>query len=334
MRPCLSLLVDPDNGNIVYAGTNGNGVYKSTDGGASFVRIGSPRRGIVFSLAKSGDKLYAATDLGACRVSRDGGATWRNTGAAEGRGLALSTDSAGAVYLGTNLEGAFVLPGDPSARPRANPKTSMRQGRPGQQVAAPRLEAAQELRLPGWARRRDRSFGPRARLLRSRRRTPRDRERRPQLEGRQPPWHASRAPPPSWRSTRSNPGASTRAHSGGGLFKSVDHGKHWVRRSFGFEQSDTSLPWPSTRSTIRCTSGTVFADGHLEEHRLRRHLHPHRSRPRRSSRRVSGPERPRDHGRSEQPHHRLLRRPRHRHLAIAGRRRELDQRRHEPRRRT
>ena len=59
-----ALLVDPSNGNIVYAGTNGNGVYKSIDGGASFVRVGSPRRGIVFSLAKSGDKLYAATDVG------------------------------------------------------------------------------------------------------------------------------------------------------------------------------------------------------------------------------------------------------------------------------
>ena len=57
-------LVDPSNGNIVYAGTNGNGVYKSINGGASFVRVGSPRRGIVFSLAKSGDKLYAGTDVG------------------------------------------------------------------------------------------------------------------------------------------------------------------------------------------------------------------------------------------------------------------------------
>ena len=108
----LALLVDPSNGNTVYAGTDGNGVYRSIDGGASFVRIGSPRRGIVFSLAKSGDRLYAGTDLGGVSVSRDCGATWRETGVAEGRGLALSTDSAGAVYLGTNLEGAFVLPGN------------------------------------------------------------------------------------------------------------------------------------------------------------------------------------------------------------------------------
>ncbi len=123
----LALLVDPSNGNIVYAGTDGNGVYKSIDGGASFARIGSPRRGIVFSLAKSGDKLYAATDVDGVSVSRDGGATWRNAGVAEGRGLALSTDSDGAVYLGTNLEGAFVLPAN-NHRPRL--------GRPRQRVAA------------------------------------------------------------------------------------------------------------------------------------------------------------------------------------------------------
>ena len=42
-----------------------------------------------------------------------------------------------------------------------------------------------------------------------------------------------RALPPSWCSIRSSLGASMRAHSGVGLFKSVDNGKHWSRRSFG-----------------------------------------------------------------------------------------------------
>ena len=108
----LALLVDPTNGNIVYAGTNGNGVYKSIDGGASFGESG--RRGA----ASSSRSPRAATSSTppptwtVSQVSRDGGATWRNAGVAEGRGLALSTDSAGAVYLGTNLEGAFVLPGN------------------------------------------------------------------------------------------------------------------------------------------------------------------------------------------------------------------------------
>jgi photosystem II stability/assembly factor-like uncharacterized protein len=106
----LALLVDPSNGSIVYAGSNGNGVYKSIDGGASFARIGSPQANVVFSLAKGGDKLYAGTNENGVSVSKDGGVTWKNTGVAEGRGYALSTDSAGALYLGTNFEGAFVLP--------------------------------------------------------------------------------------------------------------------------------------------------------------------------------------------------------------------------------
>ncbi len=104
-----SLLVDPTNSNVVYAGSNGNGVFKSTNAGATFVRVGSPRVGVVLSLAKSGDRLYAGTASEGVSVSEDGGATWKNTGVAEGLALVLSADSSGAVYLGTNFEGAFVL---------------------------------------------------------------------------------------------------------------------------------------------------------------------------------------------------------------------------------
>ena len=106
----LSIIVDPADSNMVYAGSNGNGVYKSTDGGATFVRVGSPREGVVLSLALSGGRLYAGTATEGVSVSEDGGATWRNTGAADGLALGLSVDSAGAVYLATNFEGAFVLP--------------------------------------------------------------------------------------------------------------------------------------------------------------------------------------------------------------------------------
>ena len=131
-------------------------------------------------------------------------------------------------------------------------------------------------------------------------------------------------------STRSSPDASTRAPTGCGFFKSVDHGKHWVRRVFGVGQPDHRRRGrrPGRSFGVR---GDRVCRRALEEHRLRRHLHPHRPRPGRASRRVPGLERPRDHGRSAQPHHRLLRRPRHRHLAIAGRRRELGQRRPERR---
>jgi photosystem II stability/assembly factor-like uncharacterized protein len=105
-----SFELDPANSDIVYAGSNGNGVYKSADAGATFVRVGSPRVGVVLSLAKSGNRLYAGTATEGVSVSEDEGVTWRNTGVAQGLALVLSADSAGAVYLGTNFEGAFVRP--------------------------------------------------------------------------------------------------------------------------------------------------------------------------------------------------------------------------------
>ena len=93
----------------VYAGSN-HGVFKSTDGGNTFALAGAPGNGIVYALAKSGPNLYAGTGGGGVWVSADDGATWTNTGIAEGIGLSLSTDTAGNLYAGTNFEGAFVKP--------------------------------------------------------------------------------------------------------------------------------------------------------------------------------------------------------------------------------
>ncbi len=48
----------------------------------------------MYSIVKSSHKLYAGTAGGGVSVSEDGGVTWTNTG----------------VYVGTNVDGAFVLP--------------------------------------------------------------------------------------------------------------------------------------------------------------------------------------------------------------------------------
>lgn len=102
-----SVLIDPANSNVIYAGTNGSGIFKSIDAGASFARIGSPRVGVVLSLAKSGGELYAGTASQGVSVSIDGGRNWTNTGVSTGLGLILSVDSGGTVFLGTNFDGAF-----------------------------------------------------------------------------------------------------------------------------------------------------------------------------------------------------------------------------------
>jgi len=105
-----SLYVDPANSNVIYAGSNGNGVYKSTNAGASFVRTGSPVVGVVLALAKSGKRLYAGTATQGVSVSKDDGATWTNTGISDGLGLVLSVGLNGSVYAGTNFDGVFEHP--------------------------------------------------------------------------------------------------------------------------------------------------------------------------------------------------------------------------------
>ena len=104
-----SMLVDAANPSIVYAGTNGSGVYKSLDAGASFARIGSPEVGVILSLAQTGSELYAGTATQGVSTSKDGGKHWANAGVSTGLGLIVNVDSTGAVYVGTNFDGAFVL---------------------------------------------------------------------------------------------------------------------------------------------------------------------------------------------------------------------------------
>lgn len=259
--PVSALLVDPSNENIVYAGSNGNGVFRSIDGGVSFVRMGSPRRGIVFSLAKSGDKLYAGIDLGGVSVSRDGGATWRETGVAEGRGLALSTDSAGAVYLGTNLEGAFVLPGD-----------HHRSQGPGQFENVDDASGGQDSkwRRLGWRQLKDCACQSGGSVAID----PSDREHvfftaeggiletenggRTWKDGNR---HGLVAGAPSV--VVFDPRQPRRVYAGSignGFFKSVDHGKHWSRRQFGLgNQNVLALAVDPVDHSVYV--GTFFGDG-------------------------------------------------------------------------
>ena len=43
-------------------------------------------------------------------LSEDGGVSWTNTGVSQSQGLMLSIDTTGAVYVGTNVDGAIMLP--------------------------------------------------------------------------------------------------------------------------------------------------------------------------------------------------------------------------------
>ena len=217
------IIVDPAASNVLYAGSNGTGVYKSTDAGATFVRVGSPRVGVVLALAMSGGRLYAGTATEGVSVSEDGGATWTNTGVAEGLALALSVDSSGAVYLGTNFEGAFVLPA--GGHPDRDGHNGWR-GMAWKQLKDCNCESGHAVVIdPSDDRHVFLSTNDGGLLVTE------DGGKSWQDGGRH--GLSSRAP----RGIAFDPREPRRVYAGsftgGGFFKSEDHGRHWERRLFG-----------------------------------------------------------------------------------------------------
>jgi len=75
-----SLVIDPSNTQVVYAGTFGGGVFKSTDGGSSWTaKNNGLTNTYVYSLAidsSNTNVLYAGTNGGGVFKSTDGGSSW------------------------------------------------------------------------------------------------------------------------------------------------------------------------------------------------------------------------------------------------------------------
>lgn len=213
-----TLVIDPNDSNTIFAGSNGNGVFKSADAGATFTRVGSPKVGVVLSLAVAGRRLYAGTTTRGFSVSDDDGASWKNTRVSKGLGLVLSVDSEGAVYAGTNVDGVF----------KSNPRSRDR-----------------EWRSLGWRALRDCNCQNGHALA---------------VDPSDPGhiffttndgglfetndggnnWHdggqkglLSRAPRSVAFDPRSPRFVYAGSFTGGGLFRSADHGRHWERRLFG-----------------------------------------------------------------------------------------------------
>jgi photosystem II stability/assembly factor-like uncharacterized protein len=73
-----ALAVDPDDADIVYAGTR-NGIFKSTDAGATWAVASKglgPAGAWVHTLVATSDAVYAGTESNGVYKSIDGGATW------------------------------------------------------------------------------------------------------------------------------------------------------------------------------------------------------------------------------------------------------------------
>lgn len=83
--------VDPTTPSTLYAAVAGDGLYRSTNGGSSFGEISKAVGGAVMALAvtPSGDILAGDMQRGLL-VSRDGGATWKQSLKAQLAGLAIN----------------------------------------------------------------------------------------------------------------------------------------------------------------------------------------------------------------------------------------------------
>lgn len=121
-RYVLSLAIGPENGKVVYAGTDGSGLFKTEDGGDNWVSLGGDiwlAKGIADEFAPPGEEaattllvsslavnpvntsiVYAANPSGVFR-SADGGQTWEqiNTGLTDTDIKSLVVTSAEPVTL-------------------------------------------------------------------------------------------------------------------------------------------------------------------------------------------------------------------------------------------
>ena len=110
-----SLVFDPTNSSILYAGTEKGAIFKSIDGGTNWraLNTGFPNTGLVKSIAIDPTKtttIYAAVDSGGVFKSSDGGDSW--IASAQGifdssvRVVTIDSHATNTLYAGANF-GAF-----------------------------------------------------------------------------------------------------------------------------------------------------------------------------------------------------------------------------------
>ena len=115
-----ALAVDPQNSNVVYAGSN-NGIYRSEDAGDNWVKMDSPMEGLnIWSIAiDPGDSetIFAGTSPPYVFRSRDGGKNWEKLSAAIAQECAIGSPRVtamlvdpvdrGTVLAGVEIDGVY-----------------------------------------------------------------------------------------------------------------------------------------------------------------------------------------------------------------------------------
>jgi photosystem II stability/assembly factor-like uncharacterized protein len=107
-----SLVVDPTNSDIVYAGTPAGKIFKTINGGTTWTPLyQTPSKGSVVSVAISARQtstLFAATAADGVVVSRDSGATWTATSLpADSGAVTVAPSDPKIVFASSGKEGLF-----------------------------------------------------------------------------------------------------------------------------------------------------------------------------------------------------------------------------------
>jgi len=101
-----SILVDPANPNVIYAGTNGNGAYRTSDGGQNWESIGPFSQVNVLAFQPGNTSVIVAAAWDGIWHSSDAGTTWMSVGGPRNSDFTFDPHNPSIAYRTSRLDGA------------------------------------------------------------------------------------------------------------------------------------------------------------------------------------------------------------------------------------
>lgn len=105
--PIRSILVDPGNPNVIYAGTSGNGAYRTGDGGQSWESIGPFNYVNVLAFQPGNASGIVAAAWDGIWHSSDAGTSWVNVGGIRNSDFTFDPRNPSIAYRTSRLDGAL-----------------------------------------------------------------------------------------------------------------------------------------------------------------------------------------------------------------------------------
>jgi len=192
-------------GGSLLAGTDGNGLAVSRDGGATWAPSGTARFAKVRALLAHEGVVYAGTDAEGVFLSRDSGFSWTPLGAGLPRGAQVFSLAGlpGRVFAGLYGKGLFVLQGPADRWRRVGDDSPLALATAGSTLLAGRNPGGIFLTDDSGGTWVDAMIAPSDDL------------------GKAPVWELAATP------------AFALAGIANGVYRSEDHGRHWMRATAG-----------------------------------------------------------------------------------------------------